>query len=483
MDLSIVVPCYNEVDNVGKIQEELLPVAAELAKNQEVELILVDDGSIDGTGPALRATFGHGHWNGVAIKVEHHPVNQGLGAAIRTGLTAASGQVIVTTDSDGTYQFTEIPALLALLTPEIDIVTASPYHPSGNVDGVPAYRLALSRGSSTMYRLLTSRQVHTYTALFRAYRRHVIENVPFESNGFLAGTELLVNAMRMGFQVAEYPTVLRSRVLGVSKAKLARTIQAHLNFQVRTLMPWQPYGTIIRGSSVNAYLYASGNKRLFPSPEIFLSHGYQWQQIVQVNDDYLSALPEGPEITFRNGTLVQGSRRPVYIIEDGRKRVIPSDKIFNHFGYRSRHIIEVSDDTLAGIKTGSELSLGDKHPNGSIIKGTTSGPAAYLLENGQKRWFPSPQTFMSWGYKWDQIISVPDEQLAAYPLGLPVEPQSSFYLKDIQEAIQVNIKPESLPDESLFAVLPQLIQGIAEKAHLRDLPVMNLGKKASKLVF
>ena len=82
-----------------------------------------------------------------------------------------------------------------------------------------AYRLILSQGSSIIYRVLVSWKVHTYTSLFRAYRRKVIERVPFESNGFLAGTELLVNGMLMGYRVAEYPAVLYSRVHGTSKAK------------------------------------------------------------------------------------------------------------------------------------------------------------------------------------------------------------------------------------------------------------------------
>lgn len=236
MDLSIVIPCYNEVKNVPKIQREFFPVATELAKSHSLEAIFVDDGSTDGTGQALRDTFGNGHPPQVSVRFKRHSVNRGLGAALRTGFAAARGKVIVTTDSDGTYKFSEIPALLSYLTPDVDMVTASPYHPAGRVMGVPAYRLILSRGSSTIYRLLVDWRVHTYTCLFRAYRREVIEHVSFESDGFLAGTELLVKGMLMGYRLAEYPAVLHSRVFGASKAKLARTILAHLSFQTRVLL-------------------------------------------------------------------------------------------------------------------------------------------------------------------------------------------------------------------------------------------------------
>lgn len=244
MELSIIIPCYNEVENVAKLESDFFPVVMKLLTTNiqgftpihKVEVIFVDDGSKDGTDDALRMAFGDlGHAD-ISVQFLRHPVNQGLGAALRTGFAAATGNVAVTTDSDGTYRFEEISALLACLTPDVSIVTASPYHPAGGVANVPAYRLVLSRGSSLIYRLLVDWRVHTYTALFRAYRREVIKSVLHEANGFLGGTELLVKAMLQGFQVAEYPTVLHSRVFGTSKAKLARTILSHLRFQRDVLL-------------------------------------------------------------------------------------------------------------------------------------------------------------------------------------------------------------------------------------------------------
>jgi dolichol-phosphate mannosyltransferase len=236
MHLSIVVPCYNEADNVGKVEGELLPVADGLAGDASVEVIFVDDGSRDQTWERLHEMADRRGSRPAVIRFERHAANRGLGAAIRTGLNASRGDVVVTTDSDGTYRFAEIPELLACLKPDVDIVTASPYHPQGGVAGVPGYRLLLSRGSSAIYRLLVSPRIHTYTALFRAYRRPVVEQVSFSADGFLAGTELLVKAMLKGFRVAEYPSVLRSRVYGVSKARLARTIRSHLGFQWQILL-------------------------------------------------------------------------------------------------------------------------------------------------------------------------------------------------------------------------------------------------------
>lgn len=231
MLVSIVVPCFNEADNIQKVSTELLPVVRGLAARHAVELVFVDDGSTDDTARVFSQLASETTAEGIAARVVAHDRNRGLGAAIRTGFAASRGDVVVTTDSDATYRFEEIPAILDRLTEGVDIVTASPYHPDGAVANVPPHRLVLSRGSSWIYRRLVSSGIHTYTALFRVYRRCVIDQVPFASDGFLAGTELLVNAVLAGFAVTEHPTVLHSRVHGVSKAKLARTTVAHLKFQ------------------------------------------------------------------------------------------------------------------------------------------------------------------------------------------------------------------------------------------------------------
>jgi dolichol-phosphate mannosyltransferase len=168
-------------------------------------------------------------WPGV--KVLTHAHNRGLGAAMRTGFAHAQGDVIVTTDSDGTYPFAEIPPLLECLTPEVDMVVASPYHPQGSVEGVAPYRRLLSQGASLIYRLLLDWHLHTYTSMFRAYRREVIERVPSRANGFLMPAEFLAHSILMGYRAVEYPTVLHVRRHGQSKARVARIILAHLRFQ------------------------------------------------------------------------------------------------------------------------------------------------------------------------------------------------------------------------------------------------------------
>ncbi len=234
--VSVIIPCFNEEENVGKMRDELLPVLEQMATQYNLQIIFVDDGSTDCTLASLENTFqpaGNSAMHFVFLK---HEKNCGLGAALRTGFSAVSGDLVVTTDSDGTYKFSTIPSMLEYLKPGVDMVTASPYHPDGDVVGVPKYRLILSQGASFLYRVLVNWKIHTYTCLFRAYRREVIDTISFQSDGFLAGTELMVKGMLKGYGVAEFPAVLYSRVFGTSKARLVRTIKAHLGFQWRVFL-------------------------------------------------------------------------------------------------------------------------------------------------------------------------------------------------------------------------------------------------------
>lgn len=236
MDLSIVVPYLNEVDNVQKLKEDLLPVVADISRTYSVEMVFVDDGSTDGTTQALKSAVEAIETPEITYKFVAHEGNWGLGKALQTGFSASRGDIVITTDCDGTYQFSTIPELLAHLQDGVDVVTASPYHPKGKVLNVPGYRIFLSKGASFIYRLLVNWNIHTYTCLFRAYRRQVVEEIHIASYGFMSVAELLIKSKLRGYQVVEFPAVLYTREYGVSKANLARTILAHLRFQSSILL-------------------------------------------------------------------------------------------------------------------------------------------------------------------------------------------------------------------------------------------------------
>lgn len=233
MKVSLVIPAYNESEGVAQTAAALYPVLDYLRTKYEVEVVFVNDGSKDNTEALLKAEFA----DVPEVRIVSHEVNRGLGAAIRTGFRNATGDLIVTTDFDGTYPLTTIPQILSRMTVDkTDIVTASPYHPQGHVEGVPRYRLLFSFGASLLYRLLVTWHIHTWTALFRVYKREVIESITFESNDFLAGTELLVKALRAGYTVSEFPTTLYVRTFGQSSIRIAKVTMLHLKFQWRLLL-------------------------------------------------------------------------------------------------------------------------------------------------------------------------------------------------------------------------------------------------------
>jgi len=235
--LSLIIPCYNEEEGLENLHSKLVPILEKLGEKWGLELIFVDDGSRDKTNELL-----HQHFGGLDfVKIVKHEVNKNLGAAMRTGFANATGDVVVTMDSDCTYNPNGIFAMLDMLKDDVDIVTASPYHPDGKVENVPEYRLFLSRGISALYRLVTGSKIHTFTALFRAQKKKVVENITFESNNFLATAEQLIYSLMKGYKVKEFPTTLHARQYGVSKMKLFLVIKSHFKFLLKL------FGQKVRG--------------------------------------------------------------------------------------------------------------------------------------------------------------------------------------------------------------------------------------------
>ncbi len=225
MKLSIITPCYNEEDGISYLCHKLEEAEAKL-KDYILELIFIDDGSTDRTFELLNKAYK----NKENVKIIKHEKNMNVGAALRTGFKAASGDIIITIDSDCTYDPIEIPNLLKLLDKDTDIVTASPYHPDGKVENAPAYRVFLSKAASKIYALITRSKIYTFTSIFRAYRKDVVKNINFKSNDFLAPAEILILAIFKKYRVKEYPTTLHVRKFGVSKIKVLKAIKSHLKF-------------------------------------------------------------------------------------------------------------------------------------------------------------------------------------------------------------------------------------------------------------
>jgi glycosyltransferase involved in cell wall biosynthesis len=221
--VSLVVPMFREQENVRYLLRTLDGLTARLADRHRFELVLVDDGSDDQTWEALQRACG----GRPGVQLLRHPQNRGVAAAIMTGIRAASAEVVCSLDCDCSYDPLDLEHMLPLLGAN-DLVTASPYHPDGQVLNVPRWRLLLSRGLSRLYRRLLRAPVHTWTSCFRVYRRDRVAGLTLDNPGFLGIAELLLRLLRRGGRVVEYPTLLEARLLGVSKMRTMRTIRGHL---------------------------------------------------------------------------------------------------------------------------------------------------------------------------------------------------------------------------------------------------------------
>lgn len=226
MELSILIPCYNEQESIPNLVNNLKNLESSLKnKKIEYEVLFVDDGSTDKTLDVLKKYF-KGRKN---VKMIKHDVNGNVGKVFRTGLVNSLGKYIATYDADMPYDISSVEHMYEIATKnDYDIVTASPYHPNGGVSNIPKYRLLLSKSTSIIYKILLNSEINTFTAFTRVYKKESIKKISYKNNGFIFSTELIVKALLNGFRVAEYPTKLLPRKFGESKLRLFKVIGDHL---------------------------------------------------------------------------------------------------------------------------------------------------------------------------------------------------------------------------------------------------------------
>jgi polysaccharide deacetylase family protein (PEP-CTERM system associated) len=229
--VSIIVPVYNEELALPYLANTLASVEGSFSTFYDLNFIFVDDGSSDGTWDKLNNIFG-GRPNCLIVR---HQQNQGVAAAILTGIQSAATDIVCSIDCDCTYDPHELERMIPLLVEGVDMVTASPYHPEGHVRNVPGWRLILSRGASFLYRHILKQNLHTYTSCFRVYRRSAFQSLELREKGFFGITELLALLIFSGSKIAEYPATLEVRMIGFSKMKTLKTVVGHLKLLGRFL--------------------------------------------------------------------------------------------------------------------------------------------------------------------------------------------------------------------------------------------------------
>jgi glycosyltransferase involved in cell wall biosynthesis len=228
MDISVIVPMYNEAENAATTISRIKDVMERTGKAYEI--IPVNDGSTDQTLAILE---------GIAkkdpkIKVVSYSNNIGRGKALRAGFGQARGDIVVSIDADLSYDPKYILSFLRVLEEEddVDVVLASPYMKAGKTEGVPMLRLLVSRVGNVILSFSLPGKFKTVTCMFRAYRRKVLDSLELESTGKEIHLETLSKVLALGFRVKEVPATLTWRKKGESKFRFRGTAISHLMFSI-----------------------------------------------------------------------------------------------------------------------------------------------------------------------------------------------------------------------------------------------------------
>jgi len=212
MKILIIIPTYNELENLPKLLPEVL------SKDENINVLIVDDNSPDGTAGFVERQ----------IKVDNRihlikrPSKQGLGTAYIAGFKYAlqnNFQLIFEMDADFSHDPKEIPRFLDEIK-NSDVVLGSRYINGVNVINWPLRRLLLSSFANLYTRIITGLPVHDATGGYKCFNRKVLEAIDLDrvkSNGYAFQIEMTYKAWKKGFKVKEIPIIFVDRVKGKSK--------------------------------------------------------------------------------------------------------------------------------------------------------------------------------------------------------------------------------------------------------------------------
>jgi len=220
----VVVPTYNEAPNIERL------IAAILEQGPQFDVLVVDDGSPDGTGDLVAALAARTP----RVQLLRRPGKLGLGTAYLAGFRQGlekGYRFICEMDADFSHQPHYLPQLLALAESEADVVIGSRNVPGGRVENWPLTRRLVSKGGSLYARSVLGMPVRDCTGGFKCFRAEVLRRIDLNSirsNGYAFQVEMNYRCHQAGFRIRELPIVFPDRVAGRSKMSRKIVLEAAL---------------------------------------------------------------------------------------------------------------------------------------------------------------------------------------------------------------------------------------------------------------
>jgi dolichyl-phosphate beta-glucosyltransferase len=302
--ISVVCPFYNEESILEGAVRLMVKNLASLG--QEWELVIVNDGSLDGSLAVARRMEAEIP----QLRVVSYLPNKGRGYALRQGVGAARGELAITTEIDCSWGDDIVHRLVAAFKdhPDADIIVASPHLPGGGYKNVPASRVFLSAMGNHIIRAGLSAGITMNTGMTRAYKRDRFLALPLDENGKEQHLEIISKSLAFGYRIHEISAVLEWKDAKLAKpgatkrkssSKIPRLIQSHMLFSILVA----PFRYLYAASAVLAVIALA----LCIAGVVRVMHGnpYAYLFLGGISLALFSFLVGGVGILAQQGRLIQ----------------------------------------------------------------------------------------------------------------------------------------------------------------------------------